>query len=272
MQKIINHFAELERRQEAGRVAYNADVAALAQEMSEESSRLAIAQREDNKTGIEAHRVKIASLKKKRAELRPPSFVNPRQEVEKYARTHANDEPVSVKVTLPNGQTWLAVHNNHAENVNGILAQIRRIETTPCADDASLERQIDALATPPRVNGGKVTLPMHLVRGPDGRSVSVVNTEGLLVWLHRDAFVEAAKKLRNDDDGPSISPKERDDALAELHGKLDKALRLEAAAAMEAERAGQSVPRRKHVHPAVLLGVKVAPAAVYAWHNERKGA
>src|SRR5262245_42243126 len=118
MRTTLDHFAELEHRQEAARIAYNADVAASQQRINEESSKLAIAQRATNEDDVETIKANIAKLKKERAEIRPPSFVNPRADVEKYARTHANDEPVSVSVTLPNGQTWLAVHNNHAEKVN----------------------------------------------------------------------------------------------------------------------------------------------------------
>jgi hypothetical protein len=62
-----------------------------------------------------------------------------------------------------------------------------------------------------------------------------------------------------------MTAQERSAELEKRFAELTDALRHEAAVATEAEKAGQRVVRRRDVHPAILLGLKVTPARVYAY-------
>jgi hypothetical protein len=125
------------------------------------------------------------------------------------------------------------------------------------------------MATPPRIVAGKMVFPRHVVDS-NGTAITVVNTEGLFAWLHKDELISAAQKLAKEE-GPGMTAEERSETLADLYTKFANALRFEMAAARAAEEAGQRVVRRRHVHPAILLNLKAEPAAVYQWFAARKG-
>ncbi len=266
---MLDHFQTLARKLEADRLAWNTQTAAINESINNETARLHVLQRQDDKKEIAASQAKLHKLKKERAALTPPSFVNPLPIVEQFARTHRNAKPLpAIAVKVPNGQTPLAAHNNAAEKTNKVLADITRMERVPINDPAAIAAQVDALAAPARVLNGRVILPQKIARGLDGTTISIIDAEGLFAWLHRDALI---RKLQDASEPLGMTRAERDKELARLYAEFESALRYEAAAAMAAEKAGQSVIRRRHVHPAVLLNLPADAREVYQWHAERKG-
>jgi hypothetical protein len=268
----LNYFRALSTRLDAERVAYLAAADSLRDSIN--AATAAVATIEKNGGNASKERENARRLKAERANLKAPSFVDPLPDVEAWARTHtkaAKAEPVQAKV--PTGQTPLAAHNNLSEKTNAIIAEIARVNATPDAPGDVIEsvtRNLDAIATPPRLLGGKLVFPRHVVDS-NGMALTVVNTEGLLAWLHRDTLIAAATKLAGDG-GPTMTAAERTASLTTLHEKFTNALRFEAAAARAAEEAGQRVVRRRHVHPAILLNLQIEPDAVWRWFATRKGA
>lgn len=262
----LDYFRALSQKLDGERVAFLAQSDDLRDKIS--AAAAAVAQIESDDGDATKARAELRRLKQDRANLKAPSFVDPYADVQAYARTHESvaAEPVSIKI--PNGQTPLALHNNLAEKTNAILGEISRVISAPPAPEdlrADLKAQIAATATPPRIVNGKLVFPKHVVDS-NGMAITVTNVEGLLAWLHGDALLKLAA-----DGEPGMSAAERSAALTELYEKFTTALRFEAAAAMEAEKAGQRVIRRAHTHPAILLGVKIDPATVYDWHAKKRG-
>jgi hypothetical protein len=266
----LEHFRTLSTNLDAERIAFNAAQSNLLERINVAAS--VVARIEEAKGDATKQRAELRRLKVERANLKAPSFVDPLPDLEAYTRTRPNTiaaEPVTIAV--PNGQTPLAVHNICTEKTNRVIAEIGRVIAAPPEDMAgAIAARIDAIATSPRIVNGELVFPKHVVDS-NGMAVTVTNTEGLFAWLHRDAMIAAMQKLAASN-GPGLTAAERGEKLASLYVKLTTALRSEAAAAMAAEQAGQRVIRRRHVHPAILLGVKVAPAAVYDWLMKKRGA
>lgn len=272
MQTALTHFRSLATKTEAGRIAHNAATSELLERINAKAT--VISQIEENDGDASKQKSDLRALKQERANLKPPSFYNPLPVLEQYARTHASAELVEpVSFDIPRGQTPAAVHNNAAEKTNAIVAEIGRVLVAPAAAEEradDIAAQIESIATPPRLRHGVLEWPRHVVNS-NGTAVTMVNIEGLMAWLHGPAIV--AKMMEEiDAGGPGITAADRARKLAALQTKLVDSLRLEAAAAMEAEQAGQRIERRRHVHPAILLGIKVSPATVWDWLATRKGA
>lgn len=95
----------------------------------------------------------------------------------------------------------------------------------------------------------------YLTPGQDGR---IVNSLGLLCWLHGDA-IEAkmlAQLAAEKDEGMSAETKIA--KMSELHEKIVASLRLEDAILNVLESNGNFTLRKRHYHPAVLLGIQIA--------------
>lgn len=273
MQTHLEHFRALATKINADAVAYNAARTDLLDRIN--AAAAVAAQVEQDGGNPETQRAEVRRLKRELAALQAPSFVNPLPDVEQWGRTHTDATAVEpVTVDLPKGQTPLAVHNNLIERTNAIIADLgRRIAAAPAASGdltKTIEAQIDAIATPPRVVGGALVFPKHVVDSGE-QAITVTNVEGLFAWLHRDAMI-AAMAADAELDGPGLTDAERGKQLAAAQSKLLTALRAEAAAAMAAEQAGQRVVRRRHVHPAILLGLHVSPVAAWDWLRLKRGA
>jgi hypothetical protein len=272
MNLILNHFRARSNQLEAERVAYLARLNSLREQI--DATATAVAEAEQVGVDASKHRATLRRLKAERAEVKAPVAVDPLPDLEAYARMNKSAEPSPVALKIPPGQTPLAAHNALAEKTNAILAEIARVNATPRAAAetvANIKDQLDSVACAPRIVNGELVFPKTLANSNDGRTVTVIDTAGLFAWLHKDAIVTAIQKVAKAQ-GPGLTAGERSAALADLYARFANALRLEAAAAMAAEKAQQRVLRRRHVHPAVLLGVKANPADVFKWFNDKRGA
>jgi hypothetical protein len=269
MQEALTHFRDLDRKIDADRIAFNAQHSSLKNRIDRLSETLAPLR--DNKPERDKVSTEIRALKIERDKLKAPAFYSPLAVVEKFARSNPAAEPVPAPtVKVGAGQTPLASYNNAQEMTNRVLAEISRLATAPVNDPEAIARQVDAVAAPIRVINGRIVWPQTLLRSQNGTVINAPDTQAVVAWLNRDALIAAASKLAGQE-GPAITPQEREASLVELYERFATALRLEAAAAMLAEKASQRVVRRRHVHPAVLLGVAAAPKVIFDWHTNRRG-
>lgn len=267
LQDNLNHFRQLSRDLEAARLGYLKQ----SENLREQLGALTEAITHKENAGLDARKEKesLRLVKKERNGLKAPSTVDPRITVEEYAERHKRDqeiEPIQVKISA--GQTPLAAHNDSMARTNEILAQIERVKAAPTTD-IDIAAKIDAIATPPRIVSGDIQWPKHIV-DTNGVAVTTINVPGILAWLHRDELVAALEVARPVEGGMSAAEKTKE--LGTLMAHWLKALRYESAAAMEAEKAGQRVIRRRHVHPAIHLSLAVSPLAAWDWFTKKRGA
>ena len=265
----LEHLKTNSRRLNAERHAHNAQAADLSNKIADAAAALAHAERTFGVQSDQAvtARAALRRLKQDRANLKSPVLIDPLPDAKKYLaanpKTHAAD-PVAADIRA--GETPLMAYNRAQEATNAILRAIRGVETAP-ADPGELAAplfdQVDELADrgAPRVVNGRLTFAQKLAG-----TTSVDDAVALIAFVDRDRFKKAvaavAKRLAN---GPTMTAKERATTLAKALTDLTDALRQEAAVAVEAEMAGQRVVRRRNVHPAILLNLRVTPSAVYAY-------
>jgi hypothetical protein len=267
MKASLDYFRKLSNDLQSASVGYHAHASELIKQINQAAA--AVGKIEEDGGDATQARAELRQLKKERQELKAPSAINPLPDLEHYARSHSRDKTVDpVEIKIPNGQTPLAVHNDCANETNRILAEIERVKATPTSD-VDISAKVDAIAAPPRIVNGELVWPKHIVNS-GGTVLTVTNFEGVLAWLHRDELI-AGLELAQPADKSGMTAEEKSQELAKLFGHFVKALRHEAAAAMAAEKAGQRVVRRRHVHPAILLGLVVSPMAVYDWFGKKRG-
>jgi hypothetical protein len=265
----LEHLKANSLRLNAERHAHNAQTADLSEKITDAAAALAHAERTFGLQSDQAvaARTALRRLKQDRAKLTSPVLIDPLPEAEKFLATNPKAHAAErVPADIRPGETPLAAYNRAQEATNAILRAIRGVETAP-ADPAELVAplfdQIDELADrgAPRVVNGRLTFAQKLAG-----TTSVDDAVALIAFVDRDRFKKAvaavAKRLAN---GPTMTADERATALAKALADLTEALRQEAAVAVEAEKAGQRVVRRRNVHPAILLNLRATPSAVYAY-------
>jgi hypothetical protein len=269
MSTALDHLKSNSLRLSSERIAHNTHVNQIADKIADAATGLAHAEKTfgiESKEAVSA-RGDLRKLKQERASIKLPVLIDPLPEVETWLRQNPKAEAIEpVTPDIKRGETPLAAHIRRQQITANILANIRRIETAPLPVEeavAPLLDQIDELAKAgaPRVVNGRLVIPKILAG-----TTSVDNAIGFVAWLDRDHIkksVEAMLALQ--DDGPTMTAKERGIALEKCFVDLTDALRQEAAVAVEAEKAGQRVVRRRDVHPAILLGLQVVPRRVYAY-------
>lgn len=269
MSPALDHLKSNSLRLSSERIAHNTHVGQLSEKIADAATALAHAERTfgvESKQAISA-RGDLRKLKQERASIKFPVLIDPLPEVETWLRANLKAEPIEpVTPDIKKGETPLAAYHRRQQLTANVLANIRRIETAPADPDEAtgpLLAQVAELAEKgaPRVVNGRLTFPKVLAG-----TTSVDNAIGFVAWLDRDRFMDAVKTMiALEDDGPTMTAQERSAELDKRYVELTDALRQEAAVAVEAEKAGQRVVRRRDVHPAILLGLKVAPARVHAY-------
>ena len=269
MSAALEHLKSNSLRLSSERIAHNTHVNQLADKIAAAATELAHAEKSfglESKQAVSA-RGELRKLKQERGALKFPVLIDPLPEVEAWLRQNPKVEVADpVTPDIKKGETPLAAYLRRQQLTAGILASIRRTETAPTDPDEAvgpLLAQVGELADKgaPRVVNGRLTFPKTLAG-----TTSVDHAVAVLAWVHRDRFMDAIKAMiALEDDGPTMTAQERSAELEKLFVQLVDALRQEAAVAVEAEKAGQRVVRRRDVHPAILLGLKVAPARVHAY-------
>lgn len=269
MSTALDHLKSNSLRLSSERIAHNTHVNQFADKIADAATALAHAEKSfgiESKEAVSA-RGDLRKLKQERASLKFPVLIDPLSEVEAWLRQNPKAEPIQpVTPDIKKGETPLAAYLRRQQLTASVLANIRRVETAPADPDEAagpVIAQIGELADKgaPRVVNGRLVIPKVLAG-----TTSVDNAIGFVAWLDRDRFIDAVKTMiALQDDGPSITTQERSAALEKCFVELTDALRQEAAVAVEAEKAGQRVVRRRDVHPAILLGLKVIPGRVYAY-------
>ena len=207
----------------------------------------------------------LRKLKQERAGIKLPSRFDPYPDAEAWHRAHPNIPSADpVPADIRKGETGLMAFNRRQQVTAGILSELASLEATPPPPDEACEPlfgQIDELANKgkPRVAGGSITFPKTLAG-----TTTVDNAVAVIAWLHGSALKAAVRKML-DDGTPTIPTAERERKLAKLRDDLVVALRQECACATEAERQGQRVERRRDIHAALLLGLRVDPAHAYRY-------
>jgi hypothetical protein len=269
MSTALDHLKSNSLRLSSERIAHNTHVNQIADKVADAATALAHAEKSfgiESKEAVSA-RGELRKLKQERASIKFPVLIDPLPEVEAWLRQNPKAEAIEpVPPDIKRGETPLAAYLRCQQLTAGILANIRRVETAP-ADPAEAAgpviAQIGELAEKgkPRIVNGLLTFPKTLAG-----TTSVDNAIGFVAWLDRDRFMDAVKTMiALQDDGPTMTAQERSAELEKRFVELTDALRQEAAVAVEAEKAGQRVVRRRHVHPAILLGLTVVPARVYTY-------
>jgi hypothetical protein len=269
MNPALDHLASNSLRIASEKIAHNTHINQLAERINNAATTLAHVEKTfgaESKQAIAA-RGELRTLKQQRANVKFPALIDPLPEVEAWLRANPKGEPIEpVTPDIRKGETPLAAYLRRQQLTANILASIRRIETTPLPVEeavAPLLDQIDKLADQgaPRVVNGRLVVPKVLAG-----TVSVDNAIGFVAWLDRARIKKSVEDMLSlQDNGPVMSAQERSTSLEKSFVELTDALRQEAAVATEAEKAGQRVVRRRNVHPAILLGLKVVPARVYAY-------
>lgn len=269
MNPALDHLASNSLRVASERIAHNTHINQLADKINDAATALAHAEKSfgiESKQAIAA-RGELRTLKQQRANVKFPALIDPLPEVEAWLRANPKGEPIEpVTPDIKKGETPLAAYLRRQQLTANILANIRRIETAPLPIEeavAPLLDQIDELADQgaPRVVNGRLVIPKILAG-----TTSIDNAIGFVAWLDRDRIKKSVGDILSlQDNGPVISAQDRGAALEKCFAELTDALRQEAAVAVEAEKAGQRVVRRRDVHPAILLGLKVVPARVHAY-------
>ncbi|HEY5225383.1 MAG TPA: hypothetical protein VIJ06_01200 [Methylovirgula sp.] len=269
MSPALEHLKSNSLRLNAERHAHNALTTHLADKITEAAIALAHAERTFGLQSDQAvsARAALRKLKQDRAKLPSPVLIDPLNEVETYLAQSPKAQPAEAVVPdIKPGETPLAAYNRRQEVTASVLKTIRGLETAPADPEelaAPLFDQIDELAKrgAPRVVNGRLGFPQKLagVAGVD-------DAVALIAFIDGDRFKKAVgAMLKRSADGPTMTADDRASALAKAFRELVEALRQEAAVAVEAERAGQRVVRRRNIHPAVLLGLRIAPAVAYAY-------
>jgi hypothetical protein len=269
MSPALEHLKSNSLRLSSERIAHNTHVNQLSEKINDAATALAHAEKTfsvESKQAVAA-RGELRKLRQERASIKFPVHIDPLPDVEAWLRANPKAEPIEpVKPDIRKGETPLAAYLRRQQLTAGVLANIRRVETAPADPDEAtgpLLAQINELAEKgaPRVVNGRLTFPKTLAG-----TTSVDNAIGFIAWLDRGRFMDAVKAMiALEDDGPTMTARERSADLDKRYVELTDMLRQEAAVAAEAERAGQRVVRRRDVHPAILLGLKVAPARVHAY-------
>lgn len=269
MNPALDHLASNSLRIASERIAHNTHINQLADKISDAATALAHAEKSfgiESKQAIAA-RGELRTLKQQRANVKFPAIIDPLPEVEAWLRANPKGEPIEpVTPDVRKGETPLAAYLRRQQLTANILASIRRIETAPLPVEeavAPLLDQIDELAKAgaPRFVNGRLVIPKILAG-----TVSVDNAIGFVAWLDRDRIKKSVGDMLSlQDNGPVMSAQDRGAELEKRFAELTDALRQESAVAVEAEKAGQRVVRRRDVHPAILLGLKVVPARVHAY-------
>lgn len=269
MNPALDHLAANSLRIASEKIAHNTHINQLADKINDAATALAHAEKSfgiESKQAIAA-RGELRTLKQQRANVKLPALIDPLPEVEAWLRANPKGEPIEpVTPDIKKSETPLAAYLRRQQLTANILANIRRIETAPLPVEEAVSPLLDqiddlAKAGAPRVVNGRLVIPKVLAG-----TTSVDNAIGFIAWLDRDRIKKAvADMLALQDNGPVISAQDRGAELEKGFAELTDALRQESAVAVEAEKAGQRVVRRRDVHPAILLGLKVVPARVHAY-------
>ena len=182
------------------------------------------------------------------------------------AKHPTGDDAPTVAADVRKGETPLGAYYRRQEATAKILNQLRGIERAPAPPDevrAALADQIDDLAKAPSIVNGALMIPKTVVPvGP--QAATLIDALGFVCWAFRDQ-IKAAVQALVPDDPTAITSTQRASELEAAQVALVDALRAEVACAIAAEGAGQRVVRRRNVHPAILIGRVVSPAAVYRY-------
>jgi hypothetical protein len=269
MNPALDHLKSNSLRLSSERMAHNTHVSQLTDKINDAASALAHAEKTfgmDNEK-VAPFRATLRKLKQERASIKFPALIDPLPDAESWLKQNPKAEPVEpVTPDIRKGETPLAAYLRRQQVTAGVLATIRRVETAPADPEEAagpLLEQVDELAAKgaPRIVNGRLAFP-KVVAG----TTSIDHAVAVLAWIDRPRFADAVKALIVlQDDGPTMTAQERNAELEKRFIELTEALRQEAAVATEAEKAGLRVVRRRDVHPAILLGLKVAPARVYSY-------
>jgi hypothetical protein len=269
MNPALDHLKSNSLRLSSERIAHNTHVNQLTDKINDAASALAHAEKSfgaDNEK-VAPFRGALRKLKQERASIKFPALIDPFPEAESWLKQNPKAEPCEpVTPDIRKGETPLAAYLRRQQVTANVLSQIRRVETAPADPEEAagpLIEQVEELAAKgaPRVVNGRLTFPKTIAG-----TTSVDHAVAVLAWMDRPRFIDAVKAMIVlQDDGPTMTTQERSAELEKRFAELTDALRHEAAVATEAEKAGQRVVRRRDVHPAILLGLKVAPARVYAY-------
>lgn len=269
MSAALDHYEANSLRLSAERIAHSTQIKALADKIADAASKLAHA---ENTLGVESKEAVVArselrTLKQRRANIKFPALIDPLPEVEAWLKANPKAEAVDpITADIKRGETPMAAYQRRQQITANILANIRSIQNAPADPDEAivpLVAQIEQLAEKgkPRVVNGVLVFPKTLAG-----TTSVDHAIAVAAFVDRGRFIDAVKALvLLEDDGPTITALERNNALEKAFVELTDALRQESAVAVEAEKAGQRIVRRRNVFPALLVGAKASPSRVYAY-------
>ena len=267
MNEIITHLEANARRIAAELVAYNSQVSEINSRVNDAA--VAVSQAEVEFPGDNArvapYRETLRKAKQERAGIRRPAHGDPWPDVKKWRSF--NPKAVSLgplKPDIRKGETALQAHNNHREVTNDILAKIKGVDAAPAPASelrTTFEAQICEMAKAPQIGKFGVQLPKSVI--PVGTSAITINDAmAFMCWAFKDQVLAAFDKLVSNDD-KAMSASDRAATLDKLKTDLVKSLRLEAACAMQAEKDGQRVERRRNIHPAIICNCAIDPSVAY---------
>ena len=211
----------------------------------------------------------LIRVRRERSELKAPSYVDPWPECDKWLRgvTTLTLAPL-ITLDIRQGETAAQAYERRQRVTDSVIRDITSVRAAPRPDKdrvSALKNQVNALCdtSKPHVDpADKLIVPQVSILA--GKYPATFDDIGRLVaWACRDQLLKAVETLDVSADGVTMSDDERAAKFADLTAQLADALRQESAIATEAEKAGQIVIRRKHVHPAVVLGANINPTTVF---------
>lgn len=272
-----DHLAANSTKLKSAAVAYQASIRDFADKVANAAAEVARLEDEhpDKPELVVPARDELARIRRRRAELKAPSYVDPWPECDKWLSGVATLTPApAITLDIRKGETAAQAYERRRGVSDSVIRDITSVRAAPKPDKdrvAALKAQINALCdtSKPHVDpSDRLVVPQVSILA--GKYPATVDDIGRLVaWACRDQLLKAVESLCTSGDGIAMSDDERAAKLDDLNKQLADALRQESAIATEAEKTGQIVVRRKHVHPAVVLGATINPATVFD-HLRRK--
>lgn len=277
IEAVRDHVAANSTKLKSAGVAYQQSLRDHADKVGAAAAEVARLEDEhqDKPELVQPARDELARLRRQRAGIKAPSFIDPWPECETWLRGIATLTPApAITPDIRKGETAAQAYERRQTVTDSVIRDISAVRAAPKPDKdriAILKSQIGALCDTSRPNvdpNGALVLPQVSIQA--GNFPATFGDVGRLVaWACRDQLLSAVESLCTSADGIAMSDDERAAKLDELYQQLVGALRQEAAIAAAAENVGAIIIRRKHVHPAVVLGANINPATV-ADHLFRK--